>query len=214
MQFKSVQTKIAVIAGLCLLSAVTVLVIYGLFSARNTQNIVSEQVATLQKETTMDGLKSLAGEQAGKIQEQFDLALDAARTMANTFEVSKQQPLDGKETLQIGRDQVNAVLLNVLKRNKGFNGTYSCWEPNAIDGRDEDFRVNRDGNNLQTGRFTPYWTRDEVVSMYPKSALAWYELGRCQGRGGQDRCPAAGRVRHQCQTPQWRSQGRLVYYPS
>ena len=161
MQFKSVQTKIAVIAGLCLLSAVTVLVIYGLFSARNTQNIVSEQVATLQKETTMDGLKSLAGEQAGKIQEQFDLALDAARTMANTFEVSKQQPLDGKETLQIGRDQVNAVLLNVLKRNKGFNGTYSCWEPNAIDGRDEDFRVNRDGNNLQTGRFTPYWTRDE-----------------------------------------------------
>ena len=161
MQFKSVQTKIAVIAGLCLFSAVTVLVIYSLFSAGNTQNIVSEQVATLQKETTMESLKNLAGEQAGKIQEQFDLALDAARTMANTFEVSKQQPLDGKEALQIGRDQVNAVLLNVLKRNKGFNGTYSCWEPDAIDGRDEDFRVNRDGNNLQTGRFTPYWTRDD-----------------------------------------------------
>jgi len=161
MQFKSVQTKIAMIAGLCLLSAITVLVVYGLYSARNTQNMVSEQVSTLQRETTMENLENLAGKQAGKIQEQFDLALDAARTMANTFEVSKQQSVDGKESLQLGRDQVNAVLLNVLKRNKGFNGTYSCWEPNAIDGRDEEFHRNQDGNNEKTGRFTPYWTRDE-----------------------------------------------------
>ncbi|OHB25530.1 MAG: chemotaxis protein [Desulfuromonadaceae bacterium GWC2_58_13] len=161
MHFKSVQMKIAVIAGLCLLSAVSVLVVYGLYSAKNTQDMVSAQVSTLQKETTMQGLENLAGEQAGKVQEQFDLALDAARTMANTFEVGKQQPSDGKESLKIGRDQVNAVLLNVLKRNQGFNGTYSCWEPNAIDGRDVDFRADGDGNNAETGRFTPYWTRDE-----------------------------------------------------
>ncbi len=156
MQFKSVQMKIAMIAGLCLLSAVAVLVVYGLFSARSTQNMVSAQVSSLQKETSMESLQNLAGEQAGKVQEQFDLALNAARTMAHTFEVSK----DGKGTLQIGRDQLNAVLLNVLKHNESFNGTYSCWEPNAIDGRDEAFRVDRDGNNAVTGRFTPYWTRD------------------------------------------------------
>jgi len=157
MQFKSVQLKIATIAGLCLLSAVVVLVVYGLFSAKNTQNMVSTQVSGLLKETNMQGLQNLAGEQAGQIQEQFDLALNAARTMANTFEVAKEQG----SSLHIGRDQLNAVLLNVLKRNKGFNGTYSCWEPNAIDGRDADFRVDKDGNNAVTGRFTPYWTRDD-----------------------------------------------------
>jgi methyl-accepting chemotaxis protein len=161
MQFKSVQMKIAMIAGLCLLSAVAVLVAYGLFSAKTTQNMVSTQVSGLLEETNMQGLQNLAGEQAGKIQEQFDLALNAARTMANAFEVSKQQAENGKAGLDIGRDQLNAILLNVLKRNKGFNGTYSCWEPNAIDGRDADFRVDRDGNNPETGRFTPYWTRDE-----------------------------------------------------
>ncbi|MDY0262341.1 methyl-accepting chemotaxis protein [Syntrophotalea acetylenica] len=157
MQFKSVQLKIAMIAGLCLLSAVVVLVVYGLFAARNTQNMVSTQVSSLLKETSMQNMQNLAGEQAGEIRGQLELALDAARTMANTFEVSKQ----GSGNLQIGRDQLNAVLLHVLKANKGFNGTYSCWEPNAIDGRDGDFRVDRDGNNPVTGRFTPYWTRDD-----------------------------------------------------
>jgi methyl-accepting chemotaxis protein len=161
MQFKSVQMKIAMIAGLCLLSAVAVLVAYGLFSAKNTQNMVSTQVSGLLEETNMQGLQNLAGQEAGKIQEQFDLALNAARTMANAFEVSKQQAENGRAGLDVGRDQLNAILLNVLKRNKGFNGTYSCWEPNAIDGRDADFRVDRDGNNPETGRFTPYWTRDE-----------------------------------------------------
>jgi len=82
MQFKSVQMKIAMIAGLCLLSAVAVLVAYGLFSAKTTQNMVSTQVSGLLEETNMQGLQNLAGEQAGKIQEQFDLALNAARTMA------------------------------------------------------------------------------------------------------------------------------------
>ena len=40
-------------------------------------------------------------------------------------------------------------------------GTYSCWEPNALDGRVADFTTGKDGNNQQTGRFTPYWNRDE-----------------------------------------------------
>jgi methyl-accepting chemotaxis protein len=161
MQFKSVQMKIAMIAGLCLLSAVAVLVVYGLFSARSTQNMVSSQVSALLKEKSMESLQNLAGDQAGKVQEQLNVALDAARTMANTFEVSKRQAAKGKEGLVVGRDQLNAILLNVLKNNKAFNGTYSCWEPNAIDGRDAEFRIDGDGNNSVTGRFTPYWTRDD-----------------------------------------------------
>ncbi len=161
MIFKSIQTKIVLIAGLCLVSAVVLLVGYGLFSSKSTQDVVSSEVSSLLTELNMERLQNLAGEQSGTIQSELELALDAARTMANTFEVSKLKSKDGKETLDIGRDQLNAVLLNVLKHNKSFNGTYSCWEPNAIDGADANFRVDKDGNNPTTGRFTPYWTRDD-----------------------------------------------------
>jgi len=155
MIFKSIQTKIVVIAGLCLISAVVLLVGYGLYSSKSTQDAVSKEVSSLLTELNMERLQNLAGEQSGTIQSELALALDAARTMANTFEVSKFKPKDGKGALDIGRDQLNAILLNVLKRNTSFNGTYSCWEPNAIDGADENFRVNKDGNNPTTGRFTP-----------------------------------------------------------
>jgi methyl-accepting chemotaxis protein len=78
--------------------------------------------------------------------------------MADVFMLSKSRDNEG---LELGRDQINGILLKVLKNNPNFNGTYSCWEPNALDGQDSDFAVAGEGNNVLTGRFTPYWNRDE-----------------------------------------------------
>jgi methyl-accepting chemotaxis protein len=160
MKFKSIQLKIVAIAGLCLLLTAGSLVAYSLISASNTQQMTTERVSELQKKSALDHLQSLAGVQSGKVQATFEVALDAARTLAHTFEVGKQPGPNGKPVLQLGRDQINAILLNVLEQNPEFNGTYSCWEPNALDGRDSAFKTGKDGNNAVTGRFTPYWNRD------------------------------------------------------
>ncbi|MEZ4600002.1 MAG: methyl-accepting chemotaxis protein [Syntrophotaleaceae bacterium] len=159
MKFKSIQMKIAAIAGLCLVLASGSLVVYSLISAGNTQEFTLEKVSDLQEKSALESLKKLAGEQGGFIRAEFEVALDAARTMAHTFEVSKQKRGEWA-SLNLGRDQINAILLNVLEKNPEFNGTYSCWEPNALDGRDDEFRTGKDGNNAVTGRFTPYWNRD------------------------------------------------------
>lgn len=158
MNVKSIRTKICAIAGLCLVIASVILVGYSLFSARSTQKMVNERVSSLVEARSLDGLKNLSNDYAGKIATEFAVALDAARTMADTFMVSKAEDNSG---LLLGRDQINAILLKVLKTNQHFNGTYSCWEPDALDGDDASFRTGKDGNNAVTGRFTPYWNRDE-----------------------------------------------------
>ncbi len=158
MQFMSVRTKIAGIAGACLIISSAVLVGYSLYTARTNQQHVNDRVSKLLETRSLDGLKNLASNYAGKIRAEFDVALDAARTMANIFTLSKEKENGG---LLLGRDQINAILLKVLNDNPNFNGTYSCWEPNALDGRDGEFRTGQDGNNKLTGRFTPYWNRDE-----------------------------------------------------
>lgn len=155
MKFSSIQHRISAVAGACLVGAVVSTVGYGVYSARDTQDLVSTRVSGQVKDSTLASLKGVAGTQAGTIQAKFDVALDAARTMAHVFELGKQD-----NGLTLGRNQINAVLLNVLKHNPDFNGTYSCWEPNALDGRDDQFRTGRDGNNEKHGRFTPYWNRD------------------------------------------------------
>ncbi len=158
MQITSVRTKIAGIAGVCLFFSSAVLVGYSLYTARTSQQHVNERVSTLLETRSLDGLKNLASNYAGKIRAEFDVALDAARTMADVFTLSKENNNGG---LQLGRNQINAILLKVLHDNPNFNGTYSCWEPNALDGNDTDFKTGQDGNNKLTGRFTPYWNRDE-----------------------------------------------------
>lgn len=155
-EFNSIQSKIATVAGVTLLISGALLVSFSFFSAKNNQAVVSEKVSALVNQSTRESIKNLAGSEAGKIQAKFDVALDAARTMAHTFALTK----DASSGVLLGRDQINAVLLNVLKNNPDFNGTYSCWEPNALDGKDDDFRTGKYGNNATTGRFTPYWNRD------------------------------------------------------
>ncbi len=160
MKLKSIQLKITLIAGACLLVTAGALVAYSLISAHTTQRMTVERVTAVQEKSALDQLKNLAGVQAGHVQAKFDIALDAARTMAHTFEVGKKPGPNGQPVLEIGRDQLNAILVNVLEKNPEFNGTYSCWEPNALDGRDSEFATGKDGNNSVTGRFTPYWNRD------------------------------------------------------
>nr|WP_053147648.1 methyl-accepting chemotaxis protein [Pseudomonas sp. P97.38] len=165
MKFKSLQARICVTAGVCLFISSISLVVYGLFSARSNEQYVSGEVTTLIEKSTIREIQNLAGSRANAIQAKLQNALDAARTMANTFAASKAS----QSPLVLGRDQVNSILLSVLKDNPEFNGTYSCWEPDALDGQDLAFRNERDGNNPLTGRFTPYWTRsaDGHVAVQP-----------------------------------------------
>ncbi|MEX0165559.1 HAMP domain-containing protein [Pseudomonas brassicacearum] len=165
MKFKSLQARICVTAGVCLFVSSISLIVYGLFSARANEQYVATEVSALVEKSTIREIQNLAESRANAIQAKLQNALDAARTMANAFAASKAS----QSPLALGREQINSVLLSVLKDNPDFNGTYSCWEPNALDGQDPAFRNAEDGNNPLTGRFTPYWTRsaDGHVAVQP-----------------------------------------------
>ena len=165
MKFKSLQTRICTTAGICLFISCTSLVLYGLYSSKANEAFVSTEVSKLVQDATIREVKNLAESRATAIQAKLQTALDAARVMANTFATSKS----ANSSLLVGREQINAVLLGVLKDNPEFNGTYSCWEPDALDGLDASNRDGQNGNNPATGRFTPYWTRsaDGRVAVQP-----------------------------------------------
>ncbi|MHC5655518.1 methyl-accepting chemotaxis protein [Stappia sp. ICDLI1TA098] len=105
-------------------------------------------------------MSRLASTQAGIIRTEVDSAFDAARAMAHSLAVVAAEESDGGSPKGLRRDQLNGILLGVLKDNDRFNGTYSAWMPNALDGADADF-VNKVSVGADaTGRALPYWTRD------------------------------------------------------
>ncbi|HZU63317.1 MAG TPA: methyl-accepting chemotaxis protein [Novosphingobium sp.] len=105
-----------------------------------------------------ENLQNRANAEARFIKSELDTAFDAARNTANSFE-QMAAPGAGGTPAGSRRTQFTAVLRNILEQNPRFNGTYSAWEPNGLDGNDNAFRNLAAMGSDGTGRFLPYWTR-------------------------------------------------------
>ncbi|SEH53944.1 methyl-accepting chemotaxis protein [Magnetospirillum fulvum] len=161
MKLTSIKAKIAIFAGLCLIGAISVQVVYGVITTRSGNDFVVSRTSEILDSKTRESMNNLASAQAGLLRSEFDSALIAARTMAHTFAMIVSPAAEGGMATDIRRRHINDILLNVLKNNERFNGTYTAWEPNALDGNDEAFRNRRDTGTDATGRFIPYWNRDQ-----------------------------------------------------
>ena len=149
------------LSGLCLAGTVAVLVGFAVLSTRSSNEFVTGNVERIIESKTTESLQNLAATQAGLLRSEFDTALNAARTMASSFASLADDGAPGHVPPEKRREAFNGVLLSVLKNNPLFNGTYSAWEPDALDGRDEEFRNRREAGTDATGRFIPYWNRDQ-----------------------------------------------------
>ncbi|MCW5621173.1 MAG: hypothetical protein KIS79_08720 [Burkholderiales bacterium] len=75
---------------------------------------------------------------------------------------------------------MDSILRRVLEHNPSYLGTFTGWEPNALDGRDRDF-TNATGHDA-TGRYIPYWIRSggeikvEALVDYEKPGAGDYYL--------------------------------------
>ncbi len=129
-------------------------VVYGIVSTRNTEKFVmdssNEAAAAAAKELLLEKARAMGF----YIQAELEIALDAARTLADVLSGTKSDI-----NMAIGRDQINAMLRTVLEHNETFVGVYTNWEPNALDDLDEVYGET-DGHD-HTGRFIPHWSRDE-----------------------------------------------------
>ncbi len=145
------------LSGACVIVASVALLGYSVVSSSNSKSFVEEKVGALTEQSIRSNLKSLASSQAGLIKSSLDAAFDAARNIARTFEVAASN--DAGTPPDVRRQQFNSILLSVLKDNPRLNGTYSAWEPNALDGKDSLFQDRKEMGSDGTGRFLPYWTR-------------------------------------------------------
>jgi methyl-accepting chemotaxis protein len=161
---RKVQHKIALVSGLCLAGASLILIVYNVVSAQSTSSYVTSEVMQLVDSQTKESLLNRGATEAASIKAELDAGLDAARTLANAFEVLADDK-NGGTAEGNRRAQLNAVLRNTLQQNAAFNGTYSAWEPNALDGNDLAFKGRQEMGSDATGRFLPYWTRSASGSI-------------------------------------------------
>ena len=158
---QSIKVKIVALSVVCLVTTVAAVVGYGVFANKQLGEQINKSVSQLLDAKSREALQAIATTQAGDIRAEVDTAFAAARNMARTFEVMVG---DGQSStpVELRRAQLNATLLNVLKDNPHFNGTYSAWVVDGLDGNDAAFKGKTNIGSDQTGRALPYWTRDSA----------------------------------------------------
>src|SRR6056297_2373974 len=86
--------------------------------------------------------------------------------------------MQGYDYDEPNRDEINRILNTLIEHNPGILGVYVGFEPDAFDGRDENFRNTRGSND--EGRFVPYWNRfSGTVSVEPLTGMDtddWYQV--------------------------------------
>ena len=107
---------------------------------------------------------ALSGQYADQIQNELDTGIGVARTISQAFIGMKSAGITD-------RNIYNAILKEALELNPELLGVWSGWEPNALDGKDEQFR--NAPSHDSTGRFIPQWSRGAKGAEV--SALVDYE---------------------------------------
>jgi len=124
---------------------------------------------------------ALAQEDAMKIKGELETILHTARTLSQGMKGYEDLPLASR------RSVYNSMMKTVLSDNPKYLGVWSCWEPNALDAMDEQYRntAGTDGS----GRFISYWAWvDGKITLSPLSdyntsgAGDYYLLARDSGK--------------------------------
>ncbi|QTA90978.1 methyl-accepting chemotaxis protein [Desulfonema magnum] len=149
MKLKSLHMKILFSAGICAAFTLTIIVIYAAMAMKQRAEIGREEAI---RSAQMYAV-AIAKQHGNYIKAELELALDAARTLAQAMSSIKNEQAE----MELNRKEVNNILKIVLEQNKWFVGVYTCWEPEAFDGLDQQYRY-KEGHD-KTGRFVPYWSR-------------------------------------------------------
>lgn len=84
------------------------------------------------------------------VQTRFEVAMDATRTLAHTFQGIKTSSMPDRAVM-------DEIQKQILAENPDFVAVWTYWEPDRLDGKDNAY-ANKNGHD-GTGRYMPYWNR-------------------------------------------------------
>lgn len=101
-----------------------------------TITLVTVRARNFAETEALDKAKQISQRYAGVVKAELEVAMDTARAMAHSLEGMKKRDVPP-------RDMMDGILRQVLEKNPSFIGVWTCWEPDAMDGKDEDLYMFR-----------------------------------------------------------------------
>ncbi|MBV4519410.1 methyl-accepting chemotaxis protein [Pseudomonas sp. SWRI74] len=160
-RFLTIQSKIALLAGLCLLLVVGLLMGLSLYQTHKS----SQQVATASGDMLADAAKehmqALGKVQAMQVQRTFMQTHEFGQGLSRYLLYLRQLQHQGHLSRQQLRQELSTQLHQALIDKPDLLGLYVIFEPDALDGADAGFADKADLGSNETGRFSLYWVQSK-----------------------------------------------------
>jgi methyl-accepting chemotaxis protein len=177
----SIQWKITLLAGLCLLAIVTLLVGASQYQSSRSAGLVREASYGMLEESAKLRLQARGELQAIRIQRYFMDAYQYGKGFSRQIlflrEQAEKRFLDAFDL----REDLTRQVRTSLEANPALLGLYLVFEPNALDGKDELFADQAELGSNDAGRFSLYWAQPTAGALesesMPEEMLADATLG-------------------------------------
>ncbi|CAD5109407.1 methyl-accepting chemotaxis protein [Zestomonas carbonaria] len=155
----SIQWKISLLAGLCLLAIVTLLVAASLYQSKRSAELVKASSSQMLEEAARQRMQARGETQALRIQRYFMDAYQYGKGFSRQVlflrEQAEKRFLDAYDL----REDLTRQVRTALEANPSLLGLYVVFEPNALDGKDELFADQGELGSNDKGRFALYWSQ-------------------------------------------------------
>ena len=157
----TIQSKITLLAGLCLLLVVGLLMGLSLYQTHQSREQVDQASTAMLANAAKEHMQALAKLQAMQVQRTFMQTHDYGQGLSRYLLYLRQLHAKGSLTRQQLREQLVTQVHQALIDKPDLLGLYVIFEPDALDGADQDFANQPALGSNDSGRFTLYWVQSQ-----------------------------------------------------
>lgn len=156
----SVQGRITLIAGCCLLVTAAALVASSLYNANKMQEQVRQATMHEAQQSAENWMKAMGAEQAAKVTSYLDEAYFRATLLAENVLFQRKNAADNFVHSEALRGAINQQLHDAAASSTNLLGVYAVFEPDRLDGEDSNYQGSSEIGSNDKGRFSTYWAYD------------------------------------------------------
>nr|WP_207285951.1 methyl-accepting chemotaxis protein [Pseudomonas sp. FW300-N2A2] len=160
-KFLTIQSKIALLAGLCLLLVVGLLMGLSLYQTHRSSQQVAEASSEMLANAAKEHMQALGKVQAMQVQRTFMQTHEYGQGLSRYLLYLRQLQHQGNLTRPQLRQELSTQLHQALIDKPDLLGLYVIFEPDALDGTDAGFVDQAAMGSNETGRFSLYWVQSK-----------------------------------------------------
>jgi methyl-accepting chemotaxis protein len=156
----SVQWKITLLSGCCILVVAISLIGFTFSSSTTNQKIIQVQTSNSVGEKSEQLLISGASTQASLVQKYLDEAAYRAEMLAESIAFVQYNAEDNFTSSDELRDSVSELLKRSVQNFDNMHAAFTTFRPNMLDGEDANYTDADYVSSNDQGRFSAYWFKN------------------------------------------------------